>query len=85
MATAPVAPVLRLTGKGRQPAAVELIRELQEEVAVLLSELYAVGTEIEALSRRIDLAIRADRADVAMHVAGRLEALAHSLQRRGAA
>ncbi len=85
MVTATVAPVLRLAGKGRQPAAVELIRELQEEVAALLSELYTVGTEIEALSRRIDLAIRADRPDVAMHVAGRLEALAHSLQRRGAA
>ena len=85
MATATVPPIVRLAGKGRQPAIVERCQDLQDEVAALLSELYAVGSEIEALSRRIDLAIRADRADVAMHVAGRLEALAHSLQRRGAA
>lgn len=85
MATAAVPPLLRIAGKGRQPAAVELIRDLQDEVAALLAEMAAIGAEVEALSRRIDLAIRAERADVAMHVAGRLEALAHSLQRRGAA
>jgi len=85
MATPAAPPLIRLTGKGRQPASVERIRDLQDEVAALHSERDALGTEIEALSRRIDLAIRADRPDIAMHVAGRLEALAHSLIRRGAA
>jgi hypothetical protein len=58
---------------------------LAEEVRALHYERDAVGSEIEALARRIEYAIGADRPDVAMHVAGRLEALAHSLQRRGAA
>lgn len=83
--TAPVAPIARLAGKGAQPAVVQQLRDLQDEVSALCLERDALGTEIEALSRRIDLAIRADRPDVAMHVAGRLEALAHSLIRRGAA
>jgi hypothetical protein len=58
---------------------------LAEELRALAVERQALGTEIGALSRRIDLAIRADRPDVAMHVAGRLDALASSLTRRGAA
>jgi hypothetical protein len=83
--TAPVLQMERLAGKGAQPAFIQRIRDLQDELAALHCEREAVGSEIEALSRRIDLAIRADRPDVAMHVAGRLDALAHSLQRRGAA
>ncbi len=58
---------------------------LADEVAALEAERADVGSEIEALSRRIEIAVHADRPDVAMHVAGRLEALAHSLVRRGAA
>lgn len=58
---------------------------LSEELRALRCERDDLGTEIEALSRRIEYAIGAERPDVALHVAGRLEALAHSLQRRGAA
>ena len=58
---------------------------LSDEVTALHAERADVASEISALSRRIDLAIRADRPDIAMHVAGRLDALAASLSRRGAA
>ena len=58
---------------------------LSDEVTALHAERSSLASEIAALSRRVDLAIRADRPDVAMHVAGRLEALAASLNRRGAA
>lgn len=58
---------------------------LQDEVTALTAELGIAGDEIEALSRRMEMAIMAGRDDVALHVAGRLEALAHSLQRRSAA
>lgn len=58
---------------------------LTEELRALHLERSDLGSEIEALSRRIEYAIGAGRDDVALHVAGRLEALAHSLQRRGAA
>jgi hypothetical protein len=85
MATSAVPPLTRPTGKGRQPALVEHLRDLQDEITALLAEREIVGTEIEALSRRMEMAIMAGRDDVALHVAGRLEALAHSLIRRGAA
>lgn len=58
---------------------------LTDELAALLAERASLASEISALSRRIELAIRADRPDVAMHVAGRLDGLATSLTRRGAA
>jgi hypothetical protein len=83
--TAPVRPIARTAGKGRQPVAIERIRDLEDELAAVTAERSDLADEIEALARRIDLAIRADRPDVAMHVAGRLDALAHSLARRGAA
>lgn len=85
MATPTAPSAVRLEGKGRQPAAIERMRDLEDELTALAAERSDVGTEIEALSRRIAFAIAADRPDVAMHVAGRLEALAHSLTRRGAA
>lgn len=75
----------RPSGHGRQPAAIERIRDLENELAAVTAERSQLADEIGALSRRIDLAIRADRPDVAMHVAGRLDALAASLTRRGAA
>ena len=84
MATAPLTPFRRL-GRGRQTAAVEQIAELTAEVAALEAERYEVATEVRALSSRIQLAVHADRPDVALHVAGRLDALAASLFRRGIA
>lgn len=75
----------RLAGKGRQPVAVERLRDAELELAALHHERAAVASEIAALSARIELAIHADRPDVALHVAGRLDALAASLTRRGAA
>lgn len=83
--TAPVLSIARTAGKGRQPAAIERIRDLEDELAAVAAERSDLADEIAALSRRIDLAIRADRPDVAMHVAGRLDALAASLTRRSAA
>ena len=83
--TAPVLSIARTAGKGRQPVAIERIRDLEDELAAVAAERTDLADEITALSRRIDLAIRADRPDVAMHVAGRLDALAASLTRRSAA
>jgi hypothetical protein len=83
--TAPVVSITRTAGKGRQPVVIERIRDLEDELVALSSERVDLADEISALSRRIDLAIRADRPDVAMHVAGRLDALAASLSRRGTA
>jgi hypothetical protein len=83
--SAPVLSIPRTAGKGRQPVAIERLRDLEDELAAVAAERSDLADEIEALSRRIDLAIRADRPDVAMHVAGRLDALAASLTRRNAA
>lgn len=58
---------------------------LTDELRALQRERSDLATEIAALSARIELAIHADRPDVALHVAGRLDALAASLTRRGIA
>lgn len=58
---------------------------LADEVRALRAERATVAIEIKALSSRVELAIHADRPDVALHVAGRLDALAASLERRGVA
>lgn len=81
--TAPVIQITRTGGRGRQPAAVEQIADLQDEIAALAAEREDLADELAALSRRIQLAIHANRPDVALHVAGRLDALAVSLTRRG--
>lgn len=92
--TAAIAPARTNNPNGRPSAAVLADRlersrlrnaVLAEELRALAAERTAIADEIGALSRRIDLSIRADRPDVAMHVAGRLDALAASLTRRGAA
>lgn len=83
--SASVTQVPRTSGKGRQPAAVERLLNLELEVIALEYERSEVATEIGALSRRIQFAIAAERPDVAMHVAGRLDALAASLTRRNVA
>ena len=85
MSTAPVDQVQRTTGKGRQPAAVEHLLDLADEVRALHAERGDLADEIEALSRRAQLALLNDRADLVLHVAGRLDALAASLRRRNAA
>lgn len=85
MATAPVIPIERANGKGAQPAIVQQLRDARDEISALEAERDATATEVRALSARIQLAIHADRPDVALHVAGRLDALGHSLSRRGAA
>lgn len=61
------------------------LADLQDEITALRAERDGLGAEIEALSRRIQLAVWNQREDVALHVAGRLDALAASLRRRGAA
>lgn len=69
----------------RKPDRRTEVQDLSDELSALHAEREALASEIGALSRRIDLAIRADRPDIALHVAGRLDALAHSLTRRSAA
>jgi hypothetical protein len=83
--TAPVAQIARANGRGRQPAHVERMADLQDEIVAMAAEREDVAAEVRALSARIQLAIHADRPDVALHVAGRLDALAASLRRRSAA
>jgi hypothetical protein len=83
--TAPVAQIARASGRGRQPAFVERMQELADELVARDAEYVDLADELTALSRRIQLAIHAERPDVALHVAGRLDALAASLRRRSAA
>ena len=83
--TAAVLQLTRPSGHGRQPAEIERLRDLEDELRALTAERDQVADEIEALARRMELAFHADRPDVALHVAGRLEALAHSMARRSAA
>lgn len=85
MASAPVIQLPRAAGKGAQPAAIQQLRDAQDEITALRAERISVATEVEALSRRMQLAVLNDRPDLALHVAGRLDALAHSLHRRDAA
>jgi hypothetical protein len=58
---------------------------IRTENRALLEELARIGSEIVALGRRVELAITADRPDVAMHVAGRLDDLGQACVRRGGA
>lgn len=83
--TAIAAPIVRSAGKGRQPAAVERIRDLEDEITALHAERVTTGTEVRALSARVAIAVRADRPDLALHVAGRLQTLGDQLLRRGIA
>lgn len=81
--TSLVAPVPRRAGKGRQPVVIERIRDLEDEVRALHAERASVGAEVRALSARIAIAVRADRPDLALQVAGRLQSLGDQLLRRG--
>jgi hypothetical protein len=87
---------LAVAGPGRgRPSNVQLSDRLErsrmrnailaDENRALELERANVATEIRALSARVQLAIHSDRPDLALHVAGRLDALAASLTRRGAA
>lgn len=73
----------RTRGKGRQPILVERLRDAEDELTALRAERYDTGSEIRALSARIQLAVHAERPDLALHVAGRLDALGEALLRRG--
>lgn len=81
--TAAVIPLRRASGKGRQTAVVERISDLEDDLTAVYAERDTAGTELRALSARLQMAIHADRPDVALHVAGRLDALGLSLLRRG--
>lgn len=80
-----VVPIARASGRGRQPLAVERLVEAQLEISALHAERDRVGVELRALSARIQLAIHAEHPGIALHVAGRLDALGDSLIRRGEA
>lgn len=55
---------------------------LRLEVRQLLDEVGRLGVELVASASRIDLALTADRPDVALHVAGRLDDLGQACLRR---
>lgn len=55
---------------------------LRDELTALRAERAGLASEVGAMSARIVLAITADRPDVALHVAGRLDELAAQLARR---
>lgn len=76
---------IRRGGPGRLPASLSRLRDLADEVRAQHAENADLADELTALSRRIELAFRADRPDVALSVAGRLDSLAASLRRRSAA
>lgn len=61
------------------------VQVLTDEIVALAAEREDIAIEVKALSARLQLALHADRPDVALHVAGRLDALATSMTRRGAA
>lgn len=63
-----ILPFARPSGRGRQPALVERLADLRDE-------LTASGQEMVAAGRRIEYAIVAGRPDVALHVAARLQVL----------
>lgn len=56
---------------------------IRTENRVLLDEVARLGAELVALASRIGMALTADRPDVAMHVAGRLDDLGQACIRRG--
>lgn len=58
---------------------------LRLEIRSIRVEQIALGSEMTGLSNRIQLAIRAERPDIAMHVAGRLAVLGASQTRKGSA
>lgn len=88
---APAAP--RTNNPNGRPSAAKLADRLERSRLrnVLLvadarahrTEIGILGAELVALARRIELAITAERPDVAYHVAGRLEVLGQACIRRG--
>lgn len=72
-----------LRSVGRPPSVLSRVSDLEDEVSALECERADTAVELRALSRRIELAIHAERPDVALHVAGRLDHLAASMFRRG--
>lgn len=79
----------------RRPSNVELTERLARarsinsslrlELRTVNAERVALGSDLAALSNRIQLAIRADRPDLAMEVAFRLSVFAASQTRKGSA
>lgn len=90
----PAAPAIDAPARGR-PSAAKLAERLErarlrnvllkDENRGLLVEVGRLGVELVALARRAELAIMADRPDVAIAVAGRLESLGEACKRRGGA
>jgi hypothetical protein len=58
---------------------------LRTENHSLLAEVARLGAELIAIGSRLDMALTADRPDLALHFAGRIDSLGRSCQRRGGA
>lgn len=71
-----VVSIERASGRGRQPAEVELIRDLELELLAERTESLAFAEEVRAQACRIDLAVRAERPDLALHLGGSIVGLA---------
>jgi hypothetical protein len=68
---------------GRLGRAREVNGLLRTENHSLLAEVARLGAELIAIGSRIDMALTADRPDLALHFAGRIDQLGRSCQRRG--
>jgi hypothetical protein len=66
----------RPRGRGRQPADVELIRDLELELLAERTEGLTFAEEVRAQACRIDLAVRAERPDLALHIGSSIVVLA---------
>lgn len=70
---APSAPVLRsIPGRRGVP---DMVTVRATHLADLHDELVSAGEEMRALGCRLEFAITADRTDIALHIAGRLQVL----------
>lgn len=81
--TAEVIPLERASGVGRQPAAVEALRDARDEITALMAEARAFASEVRAVCRRLELAVIAERPDLALHMTAQLYLLAERQERRG--
>lgn len=66
----------RGAGRGRQPAHVEALRDLELELQAERLESLAFAEEVRAQACRLDLTVRAERPDLALHIGGHLVVLA---------
>lgn len=83
MATATVTPIVRSAGKGRQPASVELVRDLRDELTAVEAERHDLGLRLGYISRILWRAVWTERLDLVSEIAGELDRVSGRLIARG--